>query len=671
MKKKVFFILMLFIAGIFLNSCVMLDKEPSVVESEFFPSDRQKHMEGTVTLKWKALDPENKDLKYDLYIGESKDSLDKVLSDTTKSSYDFETEYNKRYYWKIVAKDESKSVESKVFEFWTKGVELKVVQYFSGGSVENAKVEFFNSTNNEKIGELISDENGYVDFNYPNIPDNIYIKITKEGNAITKIENVKPELFFGNPLTAFNRTAVINTDLNQELNDVIINFYTSDDTPISSEDKISGNFVAEIIVTENDNHHYLTYAPKFYFNRVERSLSVEATKSLFEINIDSVPNGLNILHTLTYDHNENIVYRLDYVNIERTLATLPGTPYNVVAANVQNLELPNMISFTRRRGISYYSDGNGLYNIDRGTYSAPKDSNLIIDLYWIDFDSIDKLNTALVNPPELPDTAETARPDGYNVYRSFDGENYEKIGYVSSNYVSERMYNSAIYMILGYSNKNLKPLFSDYSAELSVGKEVWYAVSSVYDNVETEKTILGSVIPLDTFNIVLENPTDDSTNVSRNVEFKWKPDKTLSGEGTVTYNYGIFVYDWNQADNGLMIPIEDIENTNSYGDTLSSTSSDSMSIKFTGNNPDPVYGKKWYLFNPYSLTKEIYPSDKLEPGKSYNWGINIAYAETFDEDSWALSIASDFRIRDYGWFIDRWPYGMEPDLHADFTTETK
>ncbi|KAF2956125.1 hypothetical protein [Marinitoga sp. 38H-ov] len=665
MKKLVFFTLILFVTAIFLNSCVMLNKEPSVVEDEFYPMNGQKHLSGTVTLKWKAIDPENKGLKFDLYFGENKDSLEKVLTDTTKTSYDVNTEYNKRYYWKVVAKDDSKSIESDVFEFWTKGLELNILQYFSGGVVENAKVEFFN--NNEIIGELMSDENGYVDFNYPNMPEVIDIKITKEGNAITKIENVKPELLFGKPLTAFNRTAVINTDLNQELNDLVVNFYTLDGTPISSNDKISDDFTAEVIVNENDNHHYITYTPKFDFNRVERGLTVESTKSIFTINIDSVQNGLNILHTLAYDHNENIVYRLDYVNIERTLSTLPSTPYNVVPANVENLGLPNIISFTRRRGVSYYSENN----IDRGLYAAPKDSNLIIDLYWIDFDSIDKLNAALVTPPELPDTTETEKPDGYNVYRSFDGINYEKIGYVTSSYVKERMYLSALYQLLGYPNSYLKPLFSDYSAELEVGKEVWYAVSSVYDNVETEKTVLGSVIPLDTFNIILENPTDDSTGVSRNVEFKWKPDKTLSGEGTVTYNYGIFVYDWNQADNGLMIPVENVESTNAYGDIISVENSNSVSIKFTGNTADPDYGKKWYLFNPYSLTKELYPYDKLEAGKSYNWGINIAYAETLDNDSRALSIAADFRYRDKAWFIDRLSSGMEPDLHADFTTETK
>ena len=170
---------------------------------------------------------------------------------------------------------------------------------------------------------------------------------------------------------------------------------------------------------------------------------------------------------------------------------------------------------------------------------------MFVQLYWLDYDS------ALIL--ELVDTQTQVRPDGYNIYRSFDGERYEKIGYVDSDLVSTNAFYNYLYWLNDYPINYYSPLIVDGSAELEAGKETWYAVSSVYGDKESSKANLGSVVPLNTFNVILENPSDESRDVPRAPVFKWSPDKVLnSTEGTVTYNYNMFIYDRTQADNLLI-----------------------------------------------------------------------------------------------------------------------
>ena len=82
-----------------------------------------------------------------------------------------------------------------------------------------------------------------------------------------------------------------------------------------------------------------------------------------------------------------------------------------------------------------------------------------------------------------------------------------------------------------------------------------------------------------------------------------------------------------------------------------------MSVPFTGNSEGDY---QWYLLAGDSAY--YYPSSKLEAGKTYDWGVDYAYAEVSDNDSAAISIAID-----YGWGIDP-VYMVEPDKHNEFTT---
>ena len=60
-----------------------------------------------------------------------------------------------------------------------------------------------------------------------------------------------------------------------------------------------------------------------------------------------------------------------------------------------------------------------------------------------------------------------------------------------------------------------------------MGKETWYKVSSYKDGEESNKVKLGSVTPLDTFNVRLISPKDKALDVSVQPTFVWEPTKKL------------------------------------------------------------------------------------------------------------------------------------------------
>src|SRR6056297_956727 len=210
---------------------------------------------------------------------------------------------------------------------------------------------------------------------------------------------------------------------------------------------------------------------------------------------------------------------------------------------------------------------------------------------------------------------------------------------------------------------NLFQSYKDPSLFLHPGVEMHYQIPSVYVTLESTPTDLGSVVPLDSFNVALESPAPEAVNVSQTPNFRWRATNALeSSEGPVVYNYRMFIYDWIQSDNGLITPVG--PNGNFFD--FQTDSAGPIIVGFTGDEVNPDWNCIWNWYNPYSNAFLDYTADKLEPNKTYNWGINIAYALVKDADSRAYSIAADFKYRDTGWYYD--PLMMEPDLHADFTT---
>lgn len=569
-------------------------------------------------------------------------------------------------------------------------LELWVVEFSGGGRVENADIKIIDSEGNVLIETKSSNKNDYTTIKIPMYEEIEYVDVVamRTGHGISKIPGLKLEdgtIVKEEMVLKEAELNEVNTSLS-ELPELNIEFTTLEGTPINIyEETIKDDFLVKVSYSQTKWDLQFVYSP--LFNRVpkagfltpEREISYNEEVT-FEVNINAADNGENKLYLVVYDDNANRTQYVFYINILKDEVEIqPEDMYSPILMSDEGFN--NIYSFTRRSGVAFYgglpapNHGNKEIRLennlnleqaishdkigDKAPYSAPKGANLFVQLYWLDYDSAASI-FGLVDSE--------IRPDGYNVYRSFDGENYEKIGYVDSDLASYKAYYNYNYMLLDYPLRYYLPLIVDASAELEAGKETWYAVSSVYGDKESDKVDLGSVVPLDAFNVILENPLDGSTDVSRAPVFKWSPDNILtSTEGTVTYNYNMFIYDRTHADNSLIAPFSDIS-VELNGFLFSSETPDQIVAPFTGNEIEENWGYKWYYFDEYGLNAMPYDYEKLQPNKTYAWGVNVAYAEVIDEDSVSLSIAADFRLRDYGWIIDPYPYGMEPDLHADFTT---
>jgi len=568
-------------------------------------------------------------------------------------------------------------------------LDLRVVGYSSGSRVENADIKIVDPDGKVLLTSKSSSESDSTLLKVPLYHETEFVDVlvTKEGHGASKLVDLKLEDGEKIEEEIVLKTAELNSDPSvEEFPEVEIEFMTPEGTPINIEEEvIKGDFVVSVKIDKTKWESQFVYSP--LFNRIPRAGMMTPERAIaygdeatFNVDINAADNGLNKLYLVLYDDNGNRLQYVFYVNVLKSEKEIEvDQMYDAIP--MIEAGIPNIFSFTRRRGIEFYGgvptpnlERNDLsfdkkidlkqniskeLEVVREPYSAPKDANLFVQLYWFDYDSAGIFG--LVEEGQL-------RPDGYNVYRSFDGENYKKIGYMSSDFVMENAYNNYLYLYYGYPMSYLLPLFVDASAELEDGKETWYGVTSVYGDKETDMVDLGSVVPLDKFNVVLEEPLDGSVGVSRAPTFKWSPDNTLtSTEGTVTYNYNIFIYDRTQADNDLIVPFSNIDSELS-GFTFSPTSAKQIVAPFTGYNTEENWGYSWYYFDEYGLTVVPYEYEVLQPNKTYGWGVNVAYADVLDEDSWSLSIAADFRLRDYSWGIDPYPYGMEPDLHADFTT---
>ncbi|RLL82125.1 hypothetical protein CN13_04480 [Petrotoga sp. HKA.pet.4.5] len=269
-----------------------------------------------------------------------------------------------------------------------------------------------------------------------------------------------------------------------------------------------------------------------------------------------------------------------------------------------------------------------LKDLVSGLESIPENSNLWIVVNWYDY--YEALQEGLI------DYNKFIKPDGYNIYRSFDGIHYTKIGDAGYGY------------------------FLDSSTENAPNKEVWYAVSSYTENGESTLVELGSVVPLETFNIELISPTDEEKNVSRQPTFAWEPTKELtSPESEVEYHYTMWIYDLVQSENYILPGILEGEDVILYDFMMQGA--EEVSVTFLGSKGSSEYDDlSWFLYLPDGIY--YYEDDKLEPAKTYDWGIEYTYAVAYDIDSVSVSVAVD-----NGYNVN--PKGdIMPEKQNEFTT---
>ncbi|PNR97229.1 hypothetical protein [Petrotoga sp. 9PWA.NaAc.5.4] len=651
--KKYFYVVVLLISLFVVSACVPLFNNPPNKPSNPYPVNGASNIPVNVTLQWQASDPDGDTLKYDLYFGEQSNPPLFKSNLTSKSYGPLELENDKTYYWKVVAKDPNgKTATGPVWSFSTIALEpipasLIVVSFNTGSAVEGATVVIKNGE--DVLARGTTNEKGEVTFNVRGFPEKIDVELKKQGYALSKIEGLKVEDIVDNFKEVQLRTAKLSTDPDtQTFPEVTLSFFDLQGNELDITN-ITGSFTLRVDV-ETDNHPSVIYAKIGSVpgsgSLGERYIASDTKTATFTIDISNF-YGENPLYVVFYDYNDNRVEKIEYITITKEIEEVEGALF--VPISPVDFGYVGIVSYTRNQGVEFYNndkllkivsdkfDFNGandlpqdfepLKNFGTGIEAAPQGTNLWIEISWFDYDTL--YYYGLVGP-------NVVRPDGYNVYRSFDGVNYRKIATVGSGY------------------------YLDPSAQNEAGKEVWYAVTSYKGNEESELVKLGSVVPLDSFNVNLRSPADRETNVSRQPTFVWEPTKELiSPESVVEYYYTMWVYDLVQSENYIFPGI--LEGSTVYMYDFATVGAAEVSVTFKGNEGSPEYEDlSWFLYLPSGIY--YYGDNKLEAGKTYDWGVDYAYAVSYDSDSLAYSIAID-----YGWGID--PFGgVMPEMHNEFTT---
>jgi hypothetical protein len=522
-----------------------------------------------------------------------------------------------------------------------------VIAYNTGQVVDGANVVV--KSGHDVLTQGVTNEDGEVSFDIAHFPEKIDVEIKKEGHAISKIEDLKVADFVNDVKEVQLREAILDPDPDtQTFPEVTLTFFDVNGEELDINN-ITDNFTLRVDV-ESENHPSSVYAkignvPGASFLG-EREFAPDTSTATFT-NID-VSNfyGEVPLYVVFYDYNDNRVEKIEYLTISKEVEDIEEELF--VPSSWVDYGYVNLVAYTRNQGVEFYSKGNivekmsekfdstinkltqefnPMKSFSKSLEAAPEGTNLWVEISWVDYDTLDE--AGLIDPNVI-------RPDAYNVYRSFDGVHYTKIGIAEYGY------------------------FLDPSAQNAPNKEVWYAVSSYRGNEESKLVQLGSIVPLDSFKVNLKSPADRGKDISRRPTFVWEPTKELtSPESEVAYYYTMWIYDLVQSENYILPGILEGEDVILYD--FMTVGAEEVSVTFLGSEGSSEYDDlSWFLYLPDGIY--YYEYDKLEPAKTYDWGLDYAYAVSYDMDSVAYSIAID-----YGWGID--PLGgVMPEIHNEFTT---
>ncbi|POZ92855.1 hypothetical protein [Petrotoga halophila] len=522
-----------------------------------------------------------------------------------------------------------------------------VVAYNAGPVVEGANVVV--KSGSDVLARGMTDEDGEVTFDVTGFPEKVDVEIKKDGYGISKIEGLKVADFVNNVKEVQVRESDLSPDPDEEtFPEINLTFYYLNGNPMDITQPATEDFLLRVDV-ESQNSPYIIYAKisgdpgAGYFG--PRESAPDTRTATFTMNV-SYYNGEVPLYVEFVDYNDNMVQKIEYLTINREVEEVEEELF--VPLSWADLGYVNLVSYTRNQGVEFYSkdnlvemmsekfdsttnklpqEFNPMKNFGKSLEAAPEGTNLWVEISWVDFDTLDWYG--FIGPNVI-------RPDAYNVYRSFDGVHYTKIGIAEYGY------------------------FLDPSAQNAPNKEVWYAVSSYRGNEESELVELGSIVPLDSFNVDLKSPADREKDVSRQPTFVWEPTKELtSPESEVEYYYTMWIYDLVQSENYILPGI--LEESTLFVYDFVTLGAEEVSVTFLGSEGSSEYDDlNWFLYLPDGIY--YYEYDKLEPAKTYDWGVDYAYAISYDVDSVAYSIAID-----YGWGID--PLGgVMPEMHNEFTT---
>ncbi len=554
-----------------------------------------------VTLRSQATDLEGQPLSFSIYLGTNPADLPKV-GETSQPEYTVSNlTPGQTYYWKVVVSDGIGSVESPVWSF-TVGENhslIKVVDFTTGPATVGARVEVLQNTS-----VVISDftnEDGNVEFY---LPDGRYdIKITGQNKATSMIYNYDPTII--EKIETLSRRAMTDNDtipnLTVQVLDVMGNVIPDPEATTITSDFIKVRVQSDTLI--NVAYIGLDYVPSALARETIAQDTYEFITGLLDIR--RFQDVTIPLHIVVYTPNDTRVDRIIYLTINRT--TVPEVSQKPAPTglwyygwtsdvDVEYYNLPRpardfLSKYMPKQMIEELENYKPQHNI--------KETNIMVQLAW--------------------NHAPSAHRAGYNIYRSEDGENWEKIVFRTSNF--------------GF-DKNLTP-----------GKKYYYKVRTVFrDGSESDDSNIVEPIPLDLFKVKLISPADNQTNVSRTPTFKWKPvdwrDWTSTphiggnhiNDEDITFAYiGPWIYDQVVSDQHIF-----------YNPQTSTNGPDQVSIPFDPHRGDWI---RIYPDGSYDLQ-----SEPLEKFKTYEWGLDLAAAVYQTGDGLWISATIDYGFS--GW--DRW-----------------
>jgi hypothetical protein len=315
---------------------------------------------------------------------------------------------------------------------------------------------------------------------------------------------------------------------------------------------------------------------------------MSANRSEITFTVSSnVYSGELPVHVVVYDFNRARLDQVIYLN----LASGETTQVEKVAPS--GLSVLSITSDTRFEYCSLFEEASEeLRATDEEEYGeaiSKEETNIYIKLSW-------------KGPQNEVDLA------GYNVYRSVDGVTYRKVAFRKS------------------SN------FLDPGIGVEVGKRYYYKVRSLYlDGSESEDSNVASFGPLDVFKVKLVSPSNNSTGVSRRPVLRWAPvdkkdhDKVpvlgggLLNENEIVYHYTCMIWDTVQSGPQLIFPLNrELERFDFVAEGPRQVSVKFLDLSWSNRGMD------WFFL--LNTEMEMFPFDRLEAFKTYEWGLDYAYA---------------------------------------------
>lgn len=459
-------------------------------------------------------------------------------------------------------------------------IKLVISEYNSGPAVEGANVKLYSG--NTLLEETTSNEQGIVTFSKTiQIGKPYTIVISKQFHARTVIDIEKLQNSLAINTTLRKANFIENVENNMG---IIYSIYDSEQKKLKYTPNENGiyaiSYTSSVFIEAEASssaipisHMYAKIgappgsefltSPRLYSESNHLFGSIETTGFY----------GKTYLFITCYDVNDNRYEKIIPIYFS-DLVNLKIKPYIVEP------QKPSLYAYTIRSETKYYNFSSTMGILE----SLGVGLNTYIKVNWKKWE-------------ESTQNLITEKPYGYAIYRSYDGQNFEKIAVVS----------------------NTGGSYMDTLPTNRFGKRIWYAVASVYKFLEGAKNIVGSVVLLPSFKIINVMPFDGAMSVSVTPEFSWRFNGLEDFDG-IKYKYEIWLYDLT-VNKKSYYPVDGSNNR-----IIFETKNPEVNIKFEDYRWQGLDG------------------DKLQSNKPYEWAPELLAAVLEDDknNSIAVSIVCDY-----------------------------